>query len=369
MKGRYFVLVILAFLFIAGCGRKERVVVAIAPLTGEGAVYGKPQVEAAQMAVDEINAAGGLLGEQIKLIPYDDKKDPKEAVNIAQQVITNDNVVSVIGHPNSATAMAASKVYHQHKYPFIISSATNPKITEQGFDNVFRFVPTDVMQGKSIALFAKNTLGKNKLWIVYSNMEYGKGLAESIRESFAALGGEIKFFDAVQPNAPDYKTILSKLKTLRPDLIAFPAMLPEAAKFIRQMKELKLEAFVLLGDGAFDEQLVSLSSANCANVAVSFMAPPWETLPNAARFVAAFKQKYGSVPPFAPYGYEAMSVLAAAVRKAGSLDREKVLAALRSPDFAVDGITGGIAFDQQGQAKDRLFYFYRFDGKGKLVPY
>ncbi len=369
MKNKYFTFVVLIFLFIAGCGRKEPVVIAVAPLSGEGAVYGKPQVEAAQMAVDEMNAAGGLLGEQIRLIPYDDKKDAKEAVSIAQQVVTNKNVVAVLGHPNSSTAMAASKVYHQHKYPFVISSATNPKITEQGFDNVFRFVPTDAMQGKSIAIFARNTLGKNKLWIVYSNMEYGKGLAESIRESFVALGGEIKFFDAVQPNVTDYKTILSKLKTLKPDLIAFPAMLPEAAKFIRQMKELKLEAFVLLGDGAFDEQLVTLSNTNCANVAVSFMAPPWETIPTAQSFVTKFKQKYGTLPPFAPYGYEAMNVLTAAVRKANSFDRDKIISVFRSPEFAVDGITGRITFDDKGQAQDRLFYFYKFNTGGKLVSY
>lgn len=352
-----------------GCSKKEIVVIGVGPLTGEGAVYGKPQIDAAAMAIEEINRAGGMLGQQIKFIPYDDKKDPKEAVNIAQQVVNNSNVIAIIGHPNSGTAMAASKVYNQHRYPFIISSATNPQITEQGFDNVFRFVPTDAMQGKSIALFAKNTLAKNTIWIIYSNMEYGKGLAESVRENFVSQGGTVKYFDSVEPNAADYRPIIAKLKSTKPEIIVFPAMLPEAAKFIRQLKEQNVKATVILGDGAFDEQLKPLSGTDCSNVILSFLVPPWETIPTAKVFVEKFKQKYGSLPPFTPYGYETIKVLAVAVNKANSFDKDKIIAALHAQDFLVNGITGTVVFDQKGQAKDRLFYFYKFDNIGKLISY
>lgn len=369
MKNKILFLLALLGFFVGGCGKQEIVVIGVAPLSGAGAVYGKPQMDAAAMAVEEINQSGGLLGKQIRFIPYDDKADPREAATIAQQVVTNGDVIAVVGCPNSGTAMAASKVYNQYGYPLIVSSATNPKITEQGFKNVFRFVPTDAMQGRSIALFAKDSLRKNDIWIVYSNMEYGKGLAQSIRDNFLAVGGNVKYFDAVQPDAAEYRSTILKLKKTKPDLIAFPAMLPEAAKFIRQLKEENVTATVLLGDGAFDEQLRPLSGTNCNNVILSFLAPPWESIPTAAAFVRKFKQRYGSLPPFTPYGYETIQVLAAAVRKAASFERDRIIAALRTSGFSVDGIIGRIAFDQNGQAKDSFFYFYKFDSNGKLVGY
>jgi len=369
MRTRSLMLTISLSLLLMGCSKKEVVVIGVGPLTGEGAVYGKPQIEAAAMAIEEINRAGGLLGQQIKFIPYDDKKDPKEAVSIAQQVVINSNVIAVIGHPNSGAAMAASKVYNQHRYPFIVSSATNPQITDQGFDNVFRFAPTDAMQGKSIALFVKNTLARNSLWIIYSNMEYGKGLAESVRENFLAQGGIVKYFDSTEPNATDYRPAIAKLKSTNPEIIVFPAMLPEAAKFIRQLKEQNVKATVILGDGAFDENLKSLSGSDCSKVILSFLVPPWETIPTAKTFVEKFTQKYGSLPPFAPYGYETIEVLATAVTKANSFDRDKIITALHSSDFTVKGITGTITFDQKGQARDRLFSFYKFSANGKLIAY
>jgi branched-chain amino acid transport system substrate-binding protein len=146
-------------------------------------------------------------------------------------------------------------------------------------------------------------------------------------------------------------------------------MLQEGSLLVRQAKELSLKSKFVFGDGAFDERFIELSGTKGDNVYISFLAPPWQTVPTSKEFAEKYKTRYGPVPAFAPYGYDAVLVLAEAIKKANSLDREKIIQALRDPGFTVQGVTGAIKFDKNGQTTGRGFYFYTFNNQGKLVLY
>ncbi len=358
--------------FSIGCVKKEEKEIkigAVMPLTGDGAVYGDPQRKAAELAVSEINEKGGLLGRKVVLVPQDDKKQPTEAANIAHMFNSSKDIVGVIGHPNSGTAKAASPIYNEKNMPFVITSATNPDITMQGFKNVFRFAPTDDMQGISDANFIFDSLKTNSIVILHDNDAYGKGLADQVKQHFESLGGKVLLFDAIAVGENDYRSILSKAKKLKPAVIFYGGMHPEAAKLLKQAKEIGLNTKFVFGDGCFDEELLKLSGTDGKNVYVSFLAAPWEEVPTAKNFVDKYQKLYGNVPPFAPYGYDAVMVLAEGIKRAGSKDADKVIAALHAPDFVFEGVTGKIKFDSNGQVTDRAFYFYTFNDNGNFVLY
>lgn len=339
----------------------------IAPLTGDGAVYGVPQRNAAQVAVDEINAQGGLLGKKLELVPFDDKASPKEATTIANKICVMKGVVAVVGHPNSGTAIPASKLYNRRGIPFVVTTATNPVITHQGFNNVFRFAPTDDMQGSSAAHFIYHKLSVHKLVIIHDNTAYGKGLAENVKGTFASLGGDVPLYDAIMPGQQEYRGIIAKISEKKPKAVFYGGMMPEGAKLVRQAKELGLDTIFIFGDGCFDEQFRNLSRTDCRNVYISFLAPPWEKLTSANKFCQKYKAQFHSLPAFAPYGYDGIMVVAEAIRRAKSTDAQKLIRALHDPTFSLQGVTGKITFNNRGQTVDRRFYFYTFDTRGQLV--
>lgn len=367
MKTIKWVLVTL-FILSFGCSKNSDVIKigASMPLTGDGAVYGVPQKNAAQMAVDEINKTGGLLGMKVILDAQDDQAKPTLAANNAQYFVTDKNLIGVIGFPNSGNAIAASKIFAEHNIPYVASSPTNPVLTQQGFKNVFRFAPTDNMQGASDAKFIKNVLRYNELFILHDNQAYGKGLATNVKESFEKLGGKVSSFDAIQARQNDYRTILYKIKNEKPKVIFYGGMLEEGAKLVQQAKEIGLNVKFVFGDGCFDQKFKQLAGTDCKNVYISFLAPPWDSFEPAKKFAEQYKGKYGeSVPPFAPYGYDAVMVLSKAIEKANSNDKDKIIESLKTLKYK--GITGNIWFNENGQTPERDFYFYHFNNNGQLV--
>jgi branched-chain amino acid transport system substrate-binding protein len=348
---------------------KEISIGAAMPLTGEGAVYGEPQRRAAELAVQDINNKGGLLGKRITLDAQDDKAQPADAVNIANLFTSLRDVAGVFGYPNSGSAIPASKIFHSRKMPYVATSPTNPILTQQGFENVFRFAPTDDMQGISAAEFIFNRLKVHSIVIIHDNASYGKGIAMQVKKHFESLGGNVLFSEALITGERDYRSVLLKSKSYKPEAIFYGGMMPEGSILVKQAVELGLDTKFVFGDGCFDEKFRELAGTNCRNVYISFLAPPWEAVPTAKEFVEKYKARYGPVPPFAPYGYDAVIVLAEAIKRANSLAHEKIIQALSDPGFIVQGVTGEIKFDQNGQTTGRRFYFYIFNEQGKLVLY
>ena len=302
-----------------------------------------------------------LLGQKVILDAQDDQANPTLAVNVARYFVSNKNVVGVIGFPNSGNAIAAAKIFNENNMPYVASSPTNPILTQLGYKNVFRFAPTDDMQGISDAEFIHNKLGINHLVILNDNQAYGNGLATQVKNHFEKLGGKILLFDNIVAAQKDYRNILTKVKTLKPKVVFFGGMLEEGAKLVKQAEEIGLKTNFVFGDGCFDEKFKELSGTDCKNVFISFLAPPWDEIPTAKQFVEKYKSKYGhDVPPFAPYGYDAIFVLSEAIEKSKSMNKGEIINQLRQNNFKTDGITGIIEFDENGQSLKKAFYFYGF---------
>jgi branched-chain amino acid transport system substrate-binding protein len=365
----YLILFVLS-LVVFGCTNNNDTIKigAAMPLTGDGATYGVPQRNAMQLAVEEINANGGIIGKKIVIDFQDDKAQTKEAVNIAQRFSLDKNIVAVLGYPNSGNAIAASKVFNQNNIPYIATSPTNPYLTRQGFNNVFRFAPTDSMQGLSIAEFIKNKLHINDLIILHDNGAYGKGLALIVEKCFKETGGNILLFDGIIPGKKDYKTNLLKIKGLNPRCIFYGGMMPEGIILVKQADELNVKTNIVLPDGCYDITFSKQSGTDCKNVYFSFLSPPWEEFSSSKIFTTRYQNKFHeSVPPFAPYGFDAVLVLTEAIKIAKSSQRNDIINTLRGKNFQVNGITGKITFDKMGQSVDRRFYFYSFSPEGRLV--
>ena len=368
------VMVVVGFLIavnvLQSCSKKGRTISvgAVFPLAGDNAVFGVPQRNAAQLAVDEINADGGVLGKQLVLVVEDDAGQAKTATLAAQKIIADKNLVAVVGHPNSGCAIPASKIYYEAGVPFVTSTATNPTLTDQGYENVFRFAPTDDMQGFSIAEFICNKLGHQSVVLLHDNGAYGKGIEGNVKLRFTDLGGRVLLEDAIDPKALDFKQVLLKIKQLSPPVVFYGGMLPEGARLVRQAKQVGLEAVFVFGDGCYDETFVELAGTDCRNVYISFLAAPADQMESAKAFYGRYKARFGDQPSFfAPYAYDAISVIADAIGKASSSDRAAIIRELHQPTYVFDGVTGPIRFNDKGQSTDRSFYFYTFDEHGKLV--
>ncbi len=355
-------IIALVYFLILDKGNEDVIIIGAAmPLSGDGAIYGVPQRNAAELAILEINENGGLLGKKVVLDAQDDQANPTLAVNVARYFVSNKNVVGVIGFPNSGNAIAAAKIFMENNMPYIASSPTNPKLTQLGYKNVFRFAPTDDMQGISVAEFIYNRLGVNEIVILNDNQAYGNGLASQVKNHFEELGGKILLFDNIVVGQKDYRNILTKVKTLKPKVVFYGGMLEEGAKLVKQAEEIRLNTNFVFGDGCFDEKFKELSGTDCKNVFISFLAPPWSEIPTAKQFVEKYKAKFGQdVPPFAPYGYDATLVLLKAIEKNNSLNKGKIINQIRENNFIVKGVTGDIQFEINGQSKNITFYFYQF---------
>jgi len=362
--------VVIALLLMKPHQPKSVTIGFIGPLSGDNAVFGIPQRNAAQLAVDEINERGGVLGRRLILVVEDDRADPKTAVSGAQKLTSSKDVIAVIGHPNSGCAIPASKVYNDSGVVFLTTTATNPKLTQQGYKYIFRFAPTDDVQGFSIAEFIFRKLGHKSVVLLHDNGAYGKGIESKVKMRYQQLGGRILLEDAINPQSRDFKQILAKVKQFAPSVVFYGGMLPEGTKLVKQAKELGLETQFVFGDGCYDETFRKLAGTDCRNVYVSFLAAPVEQIPAAKGFYLRYKSRHGETPSFfAPYAYDAVHLLVRAVQESGSATRESTLEALRAPGFSFTGVTGPAKFDERGQAVGKSFYFYTFDADGKLVLY
>src|SRR5664279_816998 len=194
-------------------------------LTGPEAVFGSDMLNGVKLAVEEWNAKGGVLGKKIELVPGDDQAEPRQAVAVANK-FTAEGVVGVVGHFNSSCSIPASEVYHKAGIPQISHASTNPKLTEQGFENVFRVCGRDDQQGKAAGDFAVQKLKVKRVAVIHDKSTYGQGFAEEFRKN---LGPSVKVaaFEGITKGEKDYSPIVTKIKALNPDLIFFGGIYTE----------------------------------------------------------------------------------------------------------------------------------------------
>lgn len=340
----------------------------VAPLTGGIAHLGKDNELGARLAVEEINAAGGVkLGDQtykLELVPEDDKADPKEGT-IAAQKLVDAGVVAVVGHLNSGTSIPASKIYSDASVTQISPSATNPKYTDQGFKTTFRVVANDNQQGAVLAGYAKDALKAKTVAIIDDRTAYGQGLAD-VFEKVAKEGGiKIVTREFTNDKATDFNAILTKVKAGKPDVIMYGGMDATAGPMAKQMKQLGIKSILLAGDGVCSPEFIKLAGDAAEVLHCSMAGEAVEKLAKGEEFKAKFKAKFNQdVQVYSPYSYDAVYVIADALKRAGKADRAAVTGAM--PATSYPGLTGTIAFDEKGDIKGGAISMFKVGKDGKL---
>jgi branched-chain amino acid transport system substrate-binding protein len=342
----------------------------VAPLSGDQAQTGEDLARGVEIAVEELNSSGGLLGKHVKLIKLDDRADPKEATSCASKLIADPNVIGVIGHLNSGCSLPASVIYHRAQMPMITPVSTADELTAQGYREIFRVVLRNSDQGPAAAEFASQHLNAKRAAIVDDKTSYGKGISQAFKKKALKLGIEIVAEESFKVGEKDFSTIVTKLVAQKPDIIYAGAMYPEGALLMKQGRIRGLKATVISGDGFFAPKLMELGGDSVEGTFVSFLAPPWEETESALKFISRYKEKYNdTVKTYSPLAYDATMVLAEAIRKAGKVDRATLVKALHDKDFSWRGISGHFSFDENGDIKIKTPHFYKVDnGKFKYIP-
>ncbi|HET8729966.1 MAG TPA: branched-chain amino acid ABC transporter substrate-binding protein [Moraxellaceae bacterium] len=332
------------------------------PLTGPQAHLGKDNENGVRLAVDELNAGGyTIAGKKVKfeLMSEDDQADPRVATTVAKKFV-DDGVNVVIGHMNSGTTIPASRIYNDAGLVEVSPSATNPKYTQQGYKGAFRVMANDVQQGKALGEFAVKDMAAKKIAIIDDRTAYGQGLADEFEKAVKANGGNVIVHEFTNDKASDFTAILTKIKGVSPDLVFYGGMDGQGAPMAKQMKTLGLTAKLLGGDGIHTAEFMKLAGDAAEGVTASLPGVPLESMPHGPEFKQKFEAKYGVIQLYAPYCYDAVMLIAEAMKRAGSIEPAKYLPEMGKTDH--DGVTARIAFDEKGDLKGGAITVYRVEG-------
>jgi branched-chain amino acid transport system substrate-binding protein len=355
---------ILVFLLVAalfGCQQKKDVIlVGVAgPMTGAQAKMGGDFKNAVQLAVEQWNQAGGLLGKKIEIIVGDDQADPKQAVSVANKLV-NEGAVGILGHFNSSCSIPASDVYNRAGIPMITPASTNPALTERGYKNVFRVCGRDDQQGYVAARFVIDNLKLKKVAVLHDKTTYGQGLADEFKKSLGA-DIEVVYYGGINIGEKDFRTVLTTLKTKRPEFLYFGGIYPEAGLLIRQAREMGIDVPFMSGDGAIDPVFIQIAGKAAEGAYFTFSPDP-NNIPSARSFIEQYKKRFGELGPYSIYAYDAANILFTAIKEANTTDGKKLSEKLHSMTFT--GALGTISFDEKGDvAKSPYVVWIAKDGK------
>lgn len=338
----------------------------VAPTSGAIAHLGKDNENGARLAIEELNAKGVTIGgrkARFELLAEDDAADPKQGTAAAQKLVDN-KVNGVIGHLNSGTSIPASKIYSDAGIPQISPSATNPRFTRQGYKTTFRVVADDVHLGGTLGRYAVDQLKGKRIAVIDDRTAYGQGVADEFEKGVKGKGGTIVGREFTNDKATDFTAILTSLKAKNPDIVFFGGMDAVAGPMMRQMKQLGINAKFMGGDGICSSELPKLAAGAMDDGQV--VCAEAGGVEGAAKksmedFGKKFKAKFNAdVQVYAPYVYDAVNVMVAAMVKAGSADPAKYLPELQKITY--QGVTGTIAFDNKGDIRNGALTLYTYKG-------
>ena len=359
-------------LLVAGSASAQQVVKIghVSPTSGPVSHLGKDMENAARMAVEELNAKGIVINGQkitFQLVAEDDASDPKQGTAVAQKLV-DAKVKGVIGHLASGTSIPASKIYNEAGILQISPASTSPLYTRQRYAGAFRVVADDAKLGGTLARYAVDTLQAKNIAVIDDRTTYGQGVASEFAKNAKGSGVKIVGKEFTSATATDYTAILTSIRAKKPDLIFFGGMDAVAGPMLKQMKNLGITAKFMGGDGICTDALGRLAGdavgaegkVICAEAGGVTGAEQEKTM---ADFRARFRQKTGQdVQLYAPYVYDAVMVMAAAMQKAGSAEPTKYLPELKK--IAYRGVTGDIRFDSKGDIENGALTLFTYkDGK------
>ena len=341
----------------AGAAQADIVIATAGPMTGQYAVFGEQMQRGAEQAVKDLNAAGGVLGEQLVLEVGDDACDPKQAVAVANQFV-NEEVVFVAGHYCSGSSIPASQVYNEEGIVQISPASTNPQFTEQGFDNVFRVCGRDDVQGPFAADYVVDNNVGSKVAVVHDKTTYGKGLADDFKKQLNARGVQETMYEGITAGDKDFTALITKMKQAGVDLIYLGGYHTEAGLITRQAREQGLGAIMMSGDALVSDEYWAITGDTGQGTLMTFSPDPRKN--EVAQPIVAEFQAQGYDPEgYTLYTYAAIQAWAQAAEEAGSTDVDAVAEALRGNQF--ETVLGTISFDDKGDPEGSGYVIYKWE--------
>jgi branched-chain amino acid transport system substrate-binding protein len=338
----------------------------VGPLTGGIAHLGKDNENGARLAVEEANAAKIKIdGKEAKFtfIGEDDQADPKVGTTVAQKLV-DAKANGVVGHLNSGTSIPASSIYNGAGIPVISGSATNPKLTEQGFKTQFRVVGRDDQQGPAIASYLASEKKPKLVAVIDDATAYGEGIANEVEKTLKSAGIKTLPREKGTDKTTDWKAILTKVKGKNADAVFYGGMDATGGPLLKQGRELGIKAVFSFGDGACTDEMNKLAGPAAEGLLCSQAGIPVAAADK--KFLETYKKKFNADPIlYSPFTYDAANLLIEAMKKANSADPAKYLPELAKIEFS--GATGKIAFDEKGDRKDAEMTIFTMKG-GKIEP-
>jgi len=334
------------------------------PITGPVAQYGDMQFSGARMAIERINAEGGVNGEMLEAVEVDDVCDPKQAVTVANRLV-NDGVQFVVGHLCSSSTQPASDIYEDEGILMITPASTSPDITTRGYELVFRTIGLDSMQGpvagKHIA-----SLNPERVAIVHDKQQYGEGIATAVRDTLKDAGVEVALFEGITAGDKDFSSLITKLKQADVDYVYYGGYHPELGLILRQARQADLDTTFMGPEGVGNQDINTIAGDAAEGLLVT-LPPAFDEKAENQDLVEAFEGK-GEDPsgPFVLTSYTAVQLIAEGIEQAGSTDPFEVASALRSGSFETP--IGTVEYDDKGDMKSFEFVVYEWHSDGSKTP-
>src|SRR5947208_8503862 len=349
----------LAVLIIGACGSSSTsggggvIKVGITgPFTGPYADPGSAIRNAGELAIEDINASGGVNGRMLQAVAQDDACDAQQGTQAAEKLLTL-GIVAIVGGYCSGASIPESDILHRSgDLPFITAASSNPKFTDQGYDNVVGMVSRDDAEAPADVSFMQQWLKASKIAIMHDNTTYAKGVADSAKQSAQAAGMKVSYFDAITPGQKDYTAALIKVSTGNPDVLFYTGYYPEFGLLAKEYVALS-PSYKLNGDSACaDPSVIKVAGTAVTNAGITINTlPTTQFIHNAKndKFTSAYKAKYGQDPgDYSSYEYDGMMALAQALKDNGGKTEAKSLNTAIHAVKIADGITGNVAFDSKG---------------------
>jgi branched-chain amino acid transport system substrate-binding protein len=355
-----------AAIIFAGTAQAQIKLGVAGPITGPNAAFGAQLKNGTEQAVEDINAAGGIMGQKIAVSTGDDVSDPKQGVSVANKFV-GDGVKFVVGHFNSGVTMPASEVYAESGILMVSPSATNPKITERNLWNTFRTCGRDDQQGLVASAWIIKNMKSKKIAIVHDKTTYGQGLADETKKGLNKGGVKEVLYEGVNLGEKDFSALVSKIKASGADLVYWGGLHTEGGLIVRQMRDQGVKAPLMGGDGITSDEFATVGGPGVEGTLMTFSPDPRKRA-EAKAIVEKFRAKKFEPEAYTLYSYAAVEVMKQAAEQAKSLDPKKVAEVIKSGK-KFKTVIGELSFDKKGDITrpDYVMYVWKKDASGKIT--
>lgn len=334
----------------------EIVIATAGPMTGQYAAFGEQMQKGAEAAVADINAAGGVLGEQLELLVGDDACDPKQAVAVANDMV-GEGVVFMAGHFCSGSSIPASEVYTEEGILQISPASTNPALTEEGGENVFRVCGRDDQQGQVAGQYISDNYADANIAVLHDKTAYGKGLADETIKMLESIGVTDVMYEAYTAGEQDYTALVTSLKNAAIDVVYVGGYHTEAGLILRQMRDQGMQTQLISGDALVTDEFWAITGDAGEGVLMTFGPDPRD-FPAAQAVVENLRAGGYEPEGYTLYTYAAVQVFAEAATIAGSTDLDAVIEALHGNEF--ETVIGTLTFDEKGDIQQPAYVWYQW---------